>query len=135
MVDMTGSILRVRTQHPNIGRAGRIRTLVGGRQTRADIIVSMALLVVSFTATVVNLALAVRALPSFRDCAAMACTYTGDFDVLAIAFLTSLLVGTTFGVHAVLNLLNRRNAWGYAVLDALVSLGCLFGGLAFLTAI
>ncbi|KXO94387.1 hypothetical protein AXK57_21285 [Tsukamurella pulmonis] len=135
MVDMTGSILRVRTQHPNVGRARRIRTLVGGRQTRADIVVSIALLVASFTATIANLALAVRALPSFRDCAAMACNYTGDFDVLAIAFLTSLLVGTTFGVHAVLNLLNRRNAWGYAALDALVSLGCLFGALTVLSAL
>ncbi len=132
---MTGSLTRVRTQRPTTGRAGRIRTLVGGRQTRADIVVSMTLLIASFTATIVNLVLAVRALPSFRECAAMACTYTGDFDVLAIALLVSLLVGTTFGVHAVLNLLNRRNAWGYAVLDALVSVGCLFGGLAVVTAI
>lgn len=130
MVDMTGSLTRVRTERPSAGRAGRIRTLVGGRQTRADIVVSLTLLIASFTVTIVSLALAVRAMPSFRDCAAMACTYTGDFDVLAIAFLISLLVGTTFGVHAVLNLLNRRNAWGYATLDLLVSAGCLAGGLA-----
>lgn len=134
MVHMTGSLTRVHTQHPRTGRAGRMRTLVGGRQTRADIVVSMTLLVASFTATLVNLVLVVRAMPSFRDCAAMACGYGTDFDVLAISFLTSLLLGTTFGVHAVLNLLNRRNAWGYAVLDALVSVGCLFGGLAFIAA-
>lgn len=132
---MTGSLTRVRTERPTTGRAGRIRTLVGGRQTRADIVVSLTLLIASFTATIVNLALAVRALPSVRECAAMACTYTGDFDVLAISLLVSLLVGTNFGVHAVLNLLNRRNAWGYAVLDVLVSAGCLLGGLAVVTAI
>ena len=134
MVVMTGFSIGVRTQHPHAGRAGRIRTLVGGRQTRADIVVSMTLLVASFTATIANLVLAVRALPSFRDCAAMACSYGGDLDVLAITFLTSMLLGTTFGAHAVLNLLNRRNAWGYAALDALVSVGCLFGGLAWIAA-
>ncbi len=132
---MTGTSFGARTQRPSGDRAGRIRTLVGGRQTRADIIVSMTLLVASFTATIVNLVLAVRAMPSFRDCAAMACSYGGDFDVAAITFVTSLLLGTTFGAHAVLNLLNRRNAWGYAVLDALVSFGCLFGGLAFVSAV
>lgn len=134
MVDVTGLIFRVRTQRPGVDRAGRIRTLVGGRQTRADVIVSTTLLVASFTATIVNLALAARAMPSIRECAAMACTYTGTFDVLAITFLTSLLLGTTFGAHAVLKLLNRRNAWGYALLDALVSFGCLFGGLALVSA-
>ncbi|CAM3719304.1 hypothetical protein ACXYTP_20690 [Tsukamurella ocularis] len=132
---MTGTSIGVRTQRPGGDRAGRIRTLVGGRQTRADIIVSMTLLAASFTATILNLVLAVRAMPSIRECAAMACTYTGTFDVLAIAFLTSLLLGTTFGAHAVLNLLNRRNAWGYALLDTLVSLGCLFGGLAVVSAV
>ncbi|MCS3781588.1 hypothetical protein [Tsukamurella ocularis] len=128
---MTGTSFGARTQRLGGARVGRMRTLVSGRQTRADIVVSMALLVASFTATILNLALAVRAMPSIRECAAMACTYTGTFDVLAIAFLTSLLLGTTFGAHAVLNLLNRRIAWGYALLDALVSFGCLFGGLAF----
>ncbi len=121
--------------HPSADRARRLRTLVGGRQTRADIVVSTTLLVVSFTATIVNLVLAVRALPTLRDCAALACSYGGDFDVLAIAFLISLLLGTTFGAHAVLNLLNRRSAWAYAALDLLVSIGCLFGALAYISGI
>lgn len=134
MVAMTGFSIGVRTMHPHAGRARRIRTLVGGRQTRADIIVSTALLVASLTATTVNVVLALRALPSFRDCAAMACSYGGAFDVFAITFLTSLLLGTTFGARAVLKMLNRRNAWAYAMLDAVISLGCLFGGLAWVAA-
>lgn len=132
---MTRSSTRVRTERPSSGPARRFRTLVGGRQTRTDIVVSMILLVASFGATIMNLVVAVRAMPSFRECAAMACSYGPDFDVLAIAFLISLLLGTTFGAHAVLNLLNRRNAWGYAVLDALVSVGCLAGGLALVAAL
>ncbi|TWS21457.1 hypothetical protein FK529_02355 [Tsukamurella asaccharolytica] len=132
---MTGTSFGVRTQRPGGDRAGRIRTMVSGRQTRADIVVSTALLAVSFAATICNLVFAIRAMPSLRECAAMACTYTGDFDVLAITFLTSLLVGTTFGVHAVLNMLNRRSSWGYALLDALVSVGSLVGALAIVSAL
>ncbi|WP_019201370.1 hypothetical protein [Tsukamurella sp. 1534] len=131
---MTGFSIGVRDMSPHAGRARRIRTLVGGRQTRADIVVTTILLAVSFGVTIVNLAYAVTSLPSFRECAAMACSYGPRFDVFAISFLASLLVGTVFGAHAVLKMLNRRIAWGYAALDAVVSVGCLLGALAWLSA-
>lgn len=131
---MTEFSIGVGEMPPHAGRARRIRTLVGGRQTRTDIVVTMVLLGVSFGATIVNLVFAVTALPSFRECAAAACSFGTRFDVFAITFLASLLVGTVFGAHAVLKLLNRRIAWGYAALDTVVSLGCLLGGLAWLSA-
>ncbi|CAM3852917.1 MULTISPECIES: hypothetical protein [Tsukamurella] len=131
---MTEYSIGVREPSPHAGRAHRIRTLVGGRQTRTDIVVAITLLAVSVGATLANLYLTVQALPSFRECAAMACTYGPRFDVFAITFVVSLLVGTTFGAHAVLNLLNRRNAWGYALLDALVSVGSLVIGLIWVSA-
>jgi hypothetical protein len=125
---MTEFSIGVREPSPQAGRANRVRTLVGGRQTRTDIVVATILLAISVGATIANLYFAIQALPSFRDCAAMACTYGPQFDVFAITFVVSLLVGTTFGAHAVLNLLNRRRAWGYALLDALVSVGSLLVG-------
>ncbi|GAB3134040.1 hypothetical protein GCM10027289_25030 [Tsukamurella serpentis] len=129
---MTGYSTRGRTLSPLAGRARRVRTLTGRRQTRLDVVVSTALLVISLTATIANFALTIAAMPSFRQCAAMACSFVG-LDVLAITAIISLLLGTTFGAHAVLNLLNRRTAWVHALLDAVVSLACLFGGLAWIT--
>lgn len=131
---MTGFSIGVRNVHPHAGRARRIRTVVGGRQTRADIVVSATLLTLSLVATVANFVLAVQSFPSFRECAALACGYGGNLDVYAITFLASMLVGTNFAARAVLNLLNRRNAWGYSLLDAIVSFVCLFGGLAWVSA-
>ncbi|ADG76782.1 putative protein OS=Tsukamurella paurometabola (strain ATCC 8368 / DSM / CCUG 35730 /CIP 100753 / JCM 10117 / KCTC 9821 / NBRC 16120 / NCIMB 702349/ NCTC 13040) OX=521096 GN=Tpau_0128 PE=4 SV=1 [Tsukamurella paurometabola] len=132
---MTEFSVGVREASPQAGRATRLRTLVGGRQTRTDVVVAITLLAISIGATITNLYLTVQALPSFRECAAMACTYGSHFDVFAITFVVSLLVGTTFGAHAVLNLLNRRNAWGYALLDAIISVGSLLAGLLWVSAV
>lgn len=127
---MTGYTLGVGNppQRPSLAR--RLQPLVAGRQTRADMTVAIVLLTLSLVATLTNLVMALAALPTFRECAALACDAGGSFDAFAITFLASLLVGTNFGVRAVLNILNRRSAWGYSLLDLLVSGACLLGGFA-----
>lgn len=110
-------------------RAQRLRAIIGGRQTRIDIAVASTLLGVSLVATLLNLLLAGLTFPGARTCGIAGGCTGHEFDLYALALVLSLVVGTTFGVHAVLKLLNRRNAWVYALGDAIVSVGCLVGAL------
>ncbi|GAA4404288.1 hypothetical protein [Tsukamurella soli] len=113
------------TRRPRVSDpARRVRTIVAGRQTRTDIAVATTLLGVSVIATLLNLMFAAAAFPGLNRCVGGAC---GDhaFDVITLSLIVSLVVGTTFGFHAVLKLLSRRNAWLFALADAVVSIACV----------
>ncbi len=122
---------RAQRERAHRERAQWVRTLVAGRQTRTDVVVAAVLLGVSVVATTLNLFYAAVTFPGLgRGCIAGACTGGYTFDLFALSLVLSVVVGTTFGFHAVLKLLNRRNAWVYALADAVVSVACLAGALA-----
>lgn len=110
-------------------RTRRVREMIAGRQTRFDVVISVALLAFAAFGKAYLLHLTWTAFGRADGCLLGGCRSAQQFDVLSILFVVSLAIGLTYATRAVLKMLNRRNAWTFALVDAAATAAALIAGL------
>jgi hypothetical protein len=106
-----------------------LRAVVFGRQTRTDVIATATLLAIASGLHLYTAHLAWDAFRGQGECTPLACVADGRFDLVAIVLVLSLVLGLTLGLRSVLRMLNRRNAWVYALGDVAVAGVCMTVGI------